>query len=147
MRCWATGWVPERTHCNSSLVAPSQPWDPSSSAAWANGAGARPGSCWVILPWVRCSRSESFYSLRSQDIQAGKGLVSTLSRKCWSLQIPRGISYVKGHHNALPQGTLLPAANPTRTVTPLIIFPPSPHPSPTCCLTIDLQFNPMSPSH
>lgn len=99
------------------------------------------------FPEGRCSRFESFYSLQSKNIQAGKGLLSTLSRKCWSLQIPRRISHVEGHHNALPQRTLLPAANPRRTVTPLVILPSSPHLGKTCCLTIDLQFNPMFPNH
>ena len=130
------------------------PWPPAPGRGTAaalpcepTGQEPEPARAGQSFPGGRCSRFETSYSLRSKDIQAGKGLSSTLSRKCQISQIPSRISHVEGHHNDLPQGTLLPAANPTRTVTPLVILPPSHHLGKTCCLPINLQFNPMSPNH
>lgn len=55
------------THRNSSLAAPSWPWDHSSSATWANGAGGRTGSSWAILPWGQMLQIRVFLQPSKQE--------------------------------------------------------------------------------
>lgn len=126
VRCCVTGSAPGVPHCCSPLAAPSWLWDCSSS------------------------NLQSLISLRlSMPFQARmfrQGKVSTDSeQKVLGFANPqRRISHEEGHHNALPQGMLLPAGNPVRIVG--FFFPPSPvlvrH-----CLAIDSQLNPLSPDN
>lgn len=57
----------------------------------------------------------------------------------------RRISHEEGHHDALPTGNVSSHSKPCEDGNTPGCFPSQSHPGRTCCLTIDLQVNPMSP--